>query len=732
MPLLTGKIRDFDASLGNGAAAAMLVDVEASEPGAATITGPQTILTTTSAGQTWEPPVLPEVSAQISTSQAGVTVIGGVVMDRITVNPTRPNEAWLYGEEGIYYLNETGLSQVTSDPTRVLDVALQGGAVVAYDRGPTGRVSFDNGASFQPFSTGLPVESADAVLSAPLSVATGAAGRLLYQYWGPGQKSPVVIDASPADGRAIADVQVAFPESTQRPSVFARTLDTIEVTFEPKGDPLDTSLPEIVLQAPDPLKAANELIPSYKRLVLGVGESRTVPYALDLPAATTPLDVYFLIDISSSMQGAIDGIKTGMQEIIDRLYEQKIDVQFGVGAYRAYTDPPAYDRVRQIGPMASDLGAALSSLRAAGGGAETQMAALLQSVTGEGDAVIPPGLEMRFRPGSLRVAIEVTDEPISQGGNHPTFDQVIDALVQHDVKQVALAVEEPPLLGDFDYDRPGEPATDLMNVARGSKAVVPQGSSVDCDGDTDADLQAGDPIVCLVDPNRASDSALMAEAIVNVLNAIEDVRSLEVVASPTTDPTASSPVVDSIEPQVLPAVDLKKPHHLEFNVTARCPLVTRRTLFPVNVAVERSTTPLGDGTLEVMCVPPPAPKEPPPLLPAIVPIAAVPPPPPRPPEPIPEPNPNPQPNPQHNPQAQAGFAAQEQQQPQLALAGQEGVAPDVAEEGAQSDEFMASSHQESRVPPVAFIFTTAAMTSAFGYVLVTRNRTRTAHASRRR
>jgi hypothetical protein len=709
----------------------MLLDLDISEPGAAGISSGQMVLRTTTAGQTWDAPGLPEGDIDIVTPVASLGLITGPRMDQLAINPSRPNEIWLFGEEGIFFLNEAGRTRVTNAPTRVLDLSLDGQALVTYGTSPEGKVSLDNGESFMEFATGRTVQSADSIFTTYLEVATGAEGHVLYQYLIPGRSKPLIIDTSPIDGRPITDVQLAFPEATSRPSVLGRTTTTIEVLYEPEGAPIDVDIPQIDLELPSEVSKPNRLIPSYERLVMGIGEQKTIPYRLNLPAATTPLDVYFLIDISGSMQGAIDGIKTGMQEIIDRLTEQRIDVQFGVGSFRSYTDPPAYDRVRQIGPFGSDLAAALNSLRARGGGAETQMAALLQSVTGDGDQVIPKGLQMEFREGSLRVAIEVTDEPISKGGNHPTSQEVTDALLEADVKQVGLAIQPAPLLGDHDYDRPGEPASDLMVVAEGSRAVVPAGETVDCDGDATPELDEGDPIVCMIDPSRATESALMADAIVNVLNAIEDVRSLGVVATPTTDTTMDSPVIDSIEPAVLPEIDLKEPNHLEFEVTARCPHVTRRTTFPVRVAVQRSSTALGEGTLEVTCVPPPSPPEPAVVFAAFVPIAAVPPPPPRPPDPIPEPNPNPQPNPQQNPQAQAGFAAQEQQQPQVALAGQESGAHQPAKEGASTDEYMYS-RRESRIPPVGFIFTAAAISSVYGYVLVSRTRTRTAHVQNRR
>jgi hypothetical protein len=727
---VVGRLRDLDASLGNGAAAAMLVDVELSEPGVASLQGQQAVLTTATAGTTWDISPLTEGDLSASVATVGASSSGGRSMSMLAMNPVRPSEIWLYGENGAARFTPQGLEDAGIGPVSVLDIALDGRAIVAYAGGETGRVSLDGGGSWSLLRTGFPVDSMDIISSIPLQIATGSYGRVLGQYLYPGQTAPLLQNLSPLDGRPVSDLQVGFPESGTRPSIYGRSLNTIEVLYQPTGKPIDRSQMKIPLVAPPPLTGKNGLAPARKDLRMRPGDSATIPYTLSLPAASTPLDVYFMIDVSSSMQNTINGIKGAMQQIANKLSQSGIPTQFGVGSFSSYDTPPAYEQNRDIGPVGAELAQALNGLRATGGGEETQMAALLQSVTGEGDAVIPPDLNMHFRPGSLRVAIEVTDEPISQGGPHPSYATVTDALLAHGVRQVGLAIMEPPLLGDDDYKNPGGPAQGLQVVAEGSKAVAPEGG-VDCDGDGDIELDPNDPLVCIIHPDRADDASLMTDAIVNVVKAIEDIQDLSITAGPGADPYAMSPIVESITPTILPARDLKEPTYGNFEVTVRCPHVVRPTLFPVDVRVSRPGSAIASADLNVNCVPIVKKAEVLPLLAAIIPVAAVPPPPPRPPDPVPEPNPNPQPNPQGNPQT--GFAAQEQQQPQVALAGQEGagVEPDVAAESAP-DEFFMSDNSESRVPPVGFIFTAAAITSLGGYLLVTNQRTRTAHARNRR
>lgn len=727
-PLLNsvvGTIRDFDAS-GNAAAAAMLVDVEYSQAGALTVEGQQVLFTTSTAGAVWEPKHFTDNSVAVGAAGVGVGVGLGDDVQHISMSAVRPNEVWLYGEDGVFVSDGQNLNPVDLPPVGVLDLALDGSSVVAYGKGsPGAHISFDRGASFVPVPMGFTVDSAD-VITGP-AVALSAFGRVFFQLLLPGQ-SAQTLDLSPLDGRPISDVQFAVQTNIfEDPLIFGRSRDTIEVKYQRSGEPVKPVTSDIV--APPPNVKEQFLVPASTRVRMRPGATRTIPYELGLPAAITPLDVYFMIDISGSMQNTINGIRSAMQDIVDELAGSKIDVQFGVGAFRAYNDPPAYDRVRDIGLAGSGLSDALNSLRASGGGAETQMAALLESVTGEGRNGIAPDLNMHFRPGSLRVAIEVTDEPISQGGSHPSYLEVIDALVEHDVKQVGLAIQDPPLLNEPNYDNPGEPASTLQKVATGSKAIAPAGG-VDCTGDGEPEIPEGGPIVCLISPQRADDAGLMAGAIVSVLEAIQDIQDLSVSVTPAVETSGSSRVVDSVDPSVFPRVDLKEPSKHNFELTVRCPRVVHKTRYPLVVQVSQRGAPLGVATASVVCVPRPEPPEPNPLLQVFTPIAAIVPPFPRPPDPIPEPNPNPQPNPQQNPQA--GFAAQEQQQPQVALAQERGPAPSVEEETA-SDEYLATARdQESPVPPVAFIFAVAGITSAYAYSVMTRSRIRTAQARNRR
>jgi hypothetical protein len=695
------------------------MDLGVSEPGVVGVEASQAIFFTEQAGAVWQLRDLNQDDVTLSAAGTGASISSNLSLEALEMNPVRPSELWLYGEGGVYRSDAPGALTPVPGPgvVDILDISLDGLAVMAYEKGGKGSVSVDGGATWIDFDTGFTVDSMDVGPGIPPGAVLGGFGRVYQQLIIPGQTAPTILDISPADGRAVSDVQLGFPDSATYPSVFGHTTNTIEATYEPVGEEIDPDLVEAVIPDAPLADLGNRLQPHKHTEILPPGGTRTIHYTLDLPAATTPLDVYFLMDISGSMQGTIDGVRGAMQEIVQQLSSRKIDVRFGVGSFRAYNDSPAYERDRDIGPPDQALADALNGLRAAGGGEETQMAALLQSVTGEGDGVIPEGLNMHFRPGSLRVAILATDEPISQGGRHPPYTQVIDALVHHDVKAAGLAIQSPPLLGENDYNDPGPPADILQEVAKGSGAVAPE-VGVDCDGDGDNEIDPGGPLVCLIDPSRADDAALMADAVVNVLNAVEDIQTLNVVGSALGG--ADPEIIESIEPAAFPSVDLKEPSHHEFDLTVHCPRLTHKTINTYEINALNRELPLASASLTVVCKPVPVvEKKEIPILATVIPIAAIVPPPPRPPEPVPEPNPNPQPNPQQNPQAQTGFAAQEQQQPQVALAHQEGPPVDVADEPIV-DEYFMSSRRTSRIPPIAFVFAAGTITSVFAYAIARR------------
>lgn len=739
-----GRFLDFDAPIADSSKAYAFVDIENGELPEVRVDTYQALLETNDAGGTWTNRTLFDDGTEIQVAGAGITIAAFEGLERITADPLRGEEVWLYGgPETIRSTSTANLPVPSLGDIGELDISVDGSMIVAYQKtSPQGHVSVDGGQEFNAFQTGIVVGSAAAITAqygGPFGAAE-AMGRTFFHVTPPGSSKVVPLEMTAENGTRISGIQIGISEGGANglpfePLVIGHTANTIEVMGLPRLPPPPDVPDEIISDLIDP--GANRppgvLVPRTMKLKLRPGEAASVPYGLTVPASSTPLDVYFLIDISGSMGGTIDGVRSAMQEIVDRLSEEGTDVNFGVGAFRAYGDPPAYARLRNIGPVNGELSRALNSLDASGGGAETQMSALYQSVTGEGEPGIPPDLQMDFRPGSLRVAILSTDEVISQGGQHKPVPVVIDALKEADVKQVALAIQEGPVVGEHDYENPGEPANTLRTVAEGSGAVAPEGG-VDCDGDGGPEIAEGDPIVCIMSPGESSEADIMADAIVNVLNAVQDIQDVAIQVA-RSNAAVQGDIVESVTPSAFPATDLKQPHNLDFDVTVRCPRVQDRTVFPLDVAVGTSRITLGSADLIVVCDPKVKPEPSPPLPPPFVPLLALPFPPVRPPEPIPEPNPNPQPNPQGNPQAQAGMASQEQKQPQLAAVHQESGQMELQPESENKggDQFLMTAHEQAQGIQPGAVFVTGAvlMTLIYGFATMRREQLRTQHQRRK-
>jgi hypothetical protein len=334
--------------------------------------------------------------------------------------------------------------------------------------------------------------------------------------------------------------------------------------------------------------------------------------------------------------------------------------------------------VRPIGPVGDELEQALFSLRTGGGtgdGRTSALAATYQAATGAGQRVaptsvddgyvIPAGLDAKFRPGATKVLLLVTDtEPRNASPTYPgpSVDAVGQALAGRGVTQVGLIVGEPPV------GTPNPRAT--MERLAAATGALASADGIDCDGDGVADIEPDQPLVCDLQGQG------LTTAILQLLRGVREEAPVELRV------TGNAHVVAPTSALVHPSVNVKAYADLPFDVAFSCgPDVAGRS-FPVTFdAVSRDRT-LATASALVQCkVPlPPSPADPPPDIPPPLPQAAavlvpVPPPPVAPivhPNPLPNPNVNPQIQP--NLHAQAGMAANEQSQPQLALAGQDSQA----------------------------------------------------------
>lgn len=750
----TGRLRALRSAPSNPDVVYALVDpTSEAAPLELPVGATQVVYRTADGGGRWEArSVLARRPGGLPDELALPSLVVNDDLKGIAVDPANDGNVWLFGAGGLLQSRDgaTTFALQVADAIGVVDIAMVpgvGSRVRAYELAAASRMHVsDGGAPFVP-APGPPgvAQSASSGTGFIQHVVSSNAG--VYGLPAPALPGMPYTNFSPPDRRAVFDiVTAALPGNPIGALLVGRTDATIEIFLLVQSITAPPKPPPLVLDDSDVATFdAGDIAPDGRRIVLRPGESRRVHYRLILPPAPTPLDVYFLIDVSGSMDDAIRGVQVAMNAIVSRLHAQGIDVHFGVGQYRAYTDGPAYERVRNIGPVNSSLRYALQHLYAQGGGEETQLAALYQSVTGFGqdeeyissdsrrlgrqNAFIKKNQQFDFRTGSARVAIHVSDEVFSTGGPHPTYEEVGAALVNARVKQVGIAITPESQQAVSGNPRPG-----LEKVAGLSDARAPE--PVDCDGDGTDDIAADEPLVCEMDRGDADQAVRMSTVVLGLLDAIEDIQDVGIRTSRAAPAGAArrSPVVERVDPSLLGGVDLKSDNRLGFDVLYRCPLVKETRRFVVELRAATASRPLARADTTVVCRVEVEDEKDPPAIAAVVPVVPVVPPPVRPPDPAPNPNPRPQPNPnlQGSPQAQAGLASQQQERPQLAFAVQNPV-PEAEPAAAKAgDQYRMSNYysrrREPTTPFAAFAVGAAAMSMAFGYAALARRQVRTQHA----
>ena len=520
-----------------------------------------------------------------------------------------------------------------------------------------------------------------------------------------------LIDVTPPDlagpGATLADLAVL--DTPPGPAPWARLLDgsaiVTEVGAPPRSGPAtDESRGSTnagasgwpgkvpVAHVPEPRAVLEAPV---RRIALAPGEARTLSYEARLGPRPASVDLYFLVDTTSSMSNTIRALVAGMQDIVTRLARSRIRLRVGVGAFRTYPRESdllavnyAYRRLRALGPVDDELLAALYELEG-GGSSGANLTAALQAVTGAGQDVLPPGPSKAdvpaggaagFRAGSLKVVMHFGDtwfgtpERGDPNGYYapgtwpgPPFEAVAAALRGAGVRHLGVALQ------------PGEGGTvfadadvvgDMKALSRATSSLAGT-RGADCDDDGRPDLRAGDPLVCLLP--RGADAGRVASVVTGLVEALEERGDVELVES------VASGLVRRITPGAHRGVDLRARQRLAFDVTVACGLGdagTRRTVdLDLLVAHRRAAT----SALVVTCTELPAPPPPDPVGRGAPPLALLSPiPVPPPPHPVPGPGlgsvtapaPVQAPAPAQAPggHPQTATVAQRQQQPQAALA----------------------------------------------------------------
>lgn len=462
---------------------------------------------------------------------------------------------------------------------------------------------------------------------------------------------------------------------------------------------------------------AGVVLPAVRNVRLPVGTSSLEDFTLDLPKNPTPLDLYFLVDVSSSMGDYIKDLKANINRIVDTLTAAKVDLKVGVGilgtgpakgerpypdAYvyppqpdpahpsqsapgRTYVKPVLYKRLRPVGDTGPSLRSAINRLAletvpdtfttGSANNHEGQLIALKNAVNGKGqhteqeDAAgltsysnVPPGQEAGFRPnpGVRRVIVlatnEAMDAPYGTDQLPGSNAMAGNPILNFQPTIAALNSARVQLFGLTVGVPEAEP--DLQTLARGTHTFAPPGG-VACGGDPPQFLSAGAPLVC-------GNADGFSTVITRVLASLVDRQSVQLV------PHTRTPVLGAVDGHALLGLDVKKPNAAAFQVRVSCVDVKPGDYRQDIDAILRQTV-VGKARLNVTCVkanalarprpialgnPPPPPAQP--LANVAPPIA--------PPPPAAQPQVQPQVQTQVQVQPLTAAAIQEQQELQLALA----------------------------------------------------------------
>ena len=333
----------------------------------------------------------------------------------------------------------------------------------------------------------------------------------------------------------------------------------MSVVLDAEGEPVDLArlslsegkvffpVPDLEVDVPKKLRARRiKIDPRVNDIQLtecGFREKITVK----IPAQPIreKVDVYFLADNTGSMGSSIANVQAGANTIMTTLAGLVPDIQFGVGNYRDFTDPDAFQNQQS---MTANQGLVLNAINnwSATGGAdlpEAQLFALQEVASVAG-----------WRPGALKFIVWFGDAPghepicgpVWGGGFDITRATVITALTSVTTPQQpnGIAVLAISVTGGSGLDAassggyPGCPSNGLASQA------------TDITTATDGSLSVG------INPSDVANAILNA-----LINAIQ-IQNVNLVPS-----GAIAPFVTSITPAGgYGPLDPTKPHTLVFDV----------------------------------------------------------------------------------------------------------------------------------------------------------------------
>lgn len=662
-----GTVRRLEVAPADGATAYAIIDA----PGAGS-----RLFVTTDAGESWIAP----------------DVVGDRELTHVYVEPNAAGAVWAWGRDGLVRSTDGGSSFVAVPGVRgevtAVAVSRRGGgdAVMAVGTAEGAVLTASDGATtWETKRVGGSVEALAAWPSGTIAVATD-------------RDEVVILSHRKQDLRRVSPVghtrlRTLVPIGLENPEIMGEAATSIFVgrlsdklgVPKPKPRPL-RELPRVELNPGAGLAIRSpRLSPRRTSVTLPSGRQQDVRYTLELPPEPTPLDVMFVLDTTSSFDTIIDDIRQRLADIINSLASRRVDVRFGIASFREFPAPYsrwsptpsrnyAYRLDRAVGRADTELENVLALLRAEDGttdGRTSALTALKQLADGSGVAVaklpggpddtfiVPPGGAARFRPGSVRVAVLITDieprraQPAYPG---PTVDDVVRALVAERVHVMGIEVGKPV------NGVPG-PRETMATLAKATDALAPR-EGVDCDRDGETDLEKGEPLVCF-----AAGSGVVP-VLIQLLQGIREEVSVEFRLAGHEAVAVPRSALEYDD------VNIKAFNRLSLSVRFRCAGgLDSPTTDVVRLTATVRGRAVGSSTATVLCEPTPQVPQAPEVrvdAPRIHVAAAFAPVPPPPPAPInnlqPLTNPNVQANPQANVQVQGGMAAQDQDEVQLAFA----------------------------------------------------------------
>lgn len=445
--------------------------------------------------------------------------------------------------------------------------------------------------------------------------------------------------------------------------------------------------------------------PSSRTVSLPVGRSATESFTLDLPKNPTPLDLFFLIDVSTSMSGYIDNLKQNLHKVVERLTAAHVDLRVGVGTLGTapapgeapypdsyvyppvvdpttgkvypgptYRKPRIYQLIRHIDSTGPGLDRAINSVQletdppaqTCSSYHEGQLLALEQMVTGSGVrseqddqghlptySAVAPGQDAQWRgnPGVRRIVVLASDEAFDAPYGTPTKRGSTCQSPILDFTRT-LGILNRARIGVFGITA-GSPDSvpDMTTLARGTRTYSPPGG-VSCGGDPEQRLPAGAPLVCSQDGDFST-------IIGRVLGELTDRQDVQLRAHNVT------PVLRHLDGTRLLGLDVKRANRAPFTATVSCAGVAPG-VYPQDVEALLRGYRVGLTRITVTCLAAQAASPPTVLPPPVAPVHAGIQPPVAPPPPPPAGQPQAQPQTNLNPLT-AGVT-QEQQELQVALA----------------------------------------------------------------